>query len=86
MEARYPNLVELGWRPFSAGQLWDDEDQRHIPVRVMAVHCGKLAVAGAGPERLIPPSLADADEDHPSVGDWLLAIARHSSLSASLLG
>jgi ribosome biogenesis GTPase len=40
----------------------------------MAVHRGKIAVAGAGSERLIPPDLAEpgAEDDQPAVGDWLL--------------
>jgi ribosome biogenesis GTPase len=40
----------------------------------LAVHRGKLAVAGAGTDRLITPSLpnADAEENQLAVGDWLL--------------
>jgi ribosome biogenesis GTPase len=69
-----PSLIELGWRPFFGAQLSEDETLRHHPVRVMAVHRGKIAVAGAGPEKLISPHFADihSEEDHPAVGDWLL--------------
>jgi ribosome biogenesis GTPase len=74
MESHDPSLVELGWRPFFDTQVSDDEDMRCLPVRVMSVHRGQIAVAGAGPERMIPPHLADTqtEEDHPTVGDWLL--------------
>jgi ribosome biogenesis GTPase len=74
MEARVSGLEELGWRPFFAAQLSADEQHRCHPMRVMAVHRGLIAVAGAGLEKLIPPKLsqADADDDHPAVGDWLL--------------
>lgn len=67
-------LEELGWRPFFSAQISVDEDAGCHPVRVMAVHRGKIAVAGAGSTRLIPPYLPDAlmPEDHPTVGDWLL--------------
>lgn len=68
------NLIELGWRPFFDAQLSEDEDLGCHPVRVMAVHRGKIAVEGAGGERLISPNFAktDAEDDHPTVGDWLL--------------
>ena len=68
------DLAELGWRPFFSSQLTPDESAHLQPVRVMAVHRGKIAVAGAGSENLITPSLphADAEEYHPAVGDWLL--------------
>jgi ribosome biogenesis GTPase len=67
-------LEELGWRPFFSAQMSGiDADGCH-PVRVMAVHRGKIAVAGAGTARMIPPYIADATvpEEHPTVGDWLL--------------
>lgn len=68
------HLAELGWTGFFSSQLAPEEDARLQPVRVMAVHRGKLAVAGAGAEHLITPQLphADAEEYHPAVGDWLL--------------
>ena len=74
MTSRDPSLTELGWRPFFNAQLSADEVSRFCPVRVMAVHRGKLTVAGAGPEVLIPSRLshAEPEEDHPTVGDWLL--------------
>ena len=74
-----PGLADLGWRPFFAGQLSPDEAARSCPVRVMAVHRGQLAVAGAGgapglAERTIPPFVpkAETEEDHATVGDWVL--------------
>ena len=78
MAAADPRLTELGWRPFFAAQVSEDEAERLCAVRVLAVHRGKLSVAGAGPqgviESLIPPYIprAQSEEDHATVGDWLL--------------
>lgn len=74
MQLNGPGLDELGWRPFFDSQLSHEEVQRCQAVRIMAVHRGKIAVAGAGQTMLIPPDLAEpgADGDHPAVGDWLL--------------
>jgi len=81
-----PQLVELGWTPFFDAQVSDDEGARYRPVRVMAVYRGKIAVAGAGMEALIAPRIpgADADENRPAVGDWLL-LDRDSHLPIRLL-
>lgn len=67
-------LDELGWRPFFSEQVSADEASECYPVRVMAVHRGKIAVAGARSEQLIPPHITNSgvDDDHPTVGDWLL--------------
>lgn len=73
-------LIELGWKQFFAAQLSHEEAATLCPVRVMAVHRGKIAVAGAQGEWLIPPHVQKATgeaatgsaEDHPTVGDWLL--------------
>jgi len=67
-------LEDLGWRPFFSAQVSEEDDAGCHPARVMAVHRGKIAVAGAGATRQIPPYVADAavPEDHPTVGDWLL--------------
>ncbi|MEL0211799.1 MAG: hypothetical protein VW891_14675 [Novosphingobium sp.] len=69
-----PELAELGWTPFFSAQLSSEEDAQCLPVRVMAVHRGKIAVAGAGMEMLISPGIpgADAAANRPAVGDWLL--------------
>jgi ribosome biogenesis GTPase len=69
-----PDLVDLGWRPFFSAQLTPEECSRLRPVRVMAVHRGKIAVAGAGSEQLITPAIpnTDAEEYQAAVGDWLL--------------
>ena len=74
MDAPTHTLAELGWRPFFSAQVSDDEATRCQPVRVMAVHRGKIAVAGDGSAQLVDPHLADVgtEEDHPTVGDWLL--------------
>jgi ribosome biogenesis GTPase len=70
-----PNdLLELGWKSFFAEQLSSEEASHLEPVRVMAVHKGKLAVAGAELCEAITPSLphGHADESQLTVGDWLL--------------
>jgi len=67
-------LEELGWRPFFSEQVSGEEAEQCRPVRVMAVHRGKIAVRGAGLQREISPYIAGAlpSDDHPTVGDWLL--------------
>ena len=92
MEATVPDipgsLDELGWRPFFSAQVSDDEDLQCSPVRVMAVHRGKIAVAGAGIDKLVRPKHAPTDaeeEDHPAVGDWML-IDRATSEAGRILG
>ncbi len=67
-------LADLGWKPFFSEQLSGEDEFRCLPVRVMAVHRGVIAVAGAGLECLISPHLASSrdEEDRPAVGDWLL--------------
>lgn len=67
-------LEDLGWRAFFSDQVTDDEASYCHPVRVMSVHRGKIAVAGAGSEGFISPHIqgASAADDHPTVGDWLL--------------
>lgn len=70
----HQTLEDLGWRPFFSAQISEDDGAGCHPARVMAVHRGKIAVAGAETIRMIPPYVADASvaEDHPTVGDWLL--------------
>jgi ribosome biogenesis GTPase len=67
-------LDELGWKPYFSEQLSNEEAVQSHPVRVMAVHRGKLAVAGAGSQGFIPPNIPGAapEDDHPTVGDWIL--------------
>jgi ribosome biogenesis GTPase len=74
MDVPTQTLAELGWRSFFSGQISSDEETRCIPVRVIAVHRGKIAVAGAGFAEFVDPHLpgANGEEDHPTVGDWLL--------------
>lgn len=81
-----PRLAELGWTPFFSAQISSEEDARCRPVRVMAVHRGKIAVAGAGMGLLISPRIpgADAAANRPAVGDWLL-LDRDSLLPTRLL-
>ncbi|MET0241666.1 MAG: ribosome small subunit-dependent GTPase A [Sphingobium sp.] len=51
-----------------------DAETHHHPVRVLSVHRGKIAVAGAASLRFVNPHMPDAvdEDDHPTVGDWLL--------------
>lgn len=69
-----PTLAELGWTAFFSNQVSEEEHNRCIPVRVMSVHRGKIAVLGENVQRLVSPYLpdAEADEYHPTAGDWLL--------------
>jgi ribosome biogenesis GTPase / thiamine phosphate phosphatase len=87
MESPGPDLDELGWRAFFSAQVADDEELRCRPVRVMAVHRGKIAIAGSGFDKLIAPkhAPADAEEDHPAVGDWML-IDRETFEPVRILG
>lgn len=67
-------LIELGWRPFFDQQVSGSERETTVPVRVTAVHRGKIAVSGVGLDLLISPHIsADGGvEGHPTVGDWIL--------------
>lgn len=74
MEQPDPDLADLGWTPFFSTQLSATEDAQGLPVRVMAVHRGMIAVAGAGLDCLVSSRLPGerGEEDRPTVGDWLL--------------
>lgn len=67
-------LATLGWNSFFSEQVSDVEALQCRPVRVMAVHRGKIAVAGEGGQLSITPYISGAlpSDDHPTVGDWLL--------------
>jgi ribosome biogenesis GTPase len=67
-------LEDLGWRAFFSEQVSVEEAQHCHPVRVMAVHRGKIAVSGAGVQHSVVPNIPGAapSDDHPTVGDWLL--------------
>jgi len=80
-------LEALGWRPWFAEQVTPEEAGLCLPVRVMAVHRGKIAVAGAGFRRFVSPYIPDAgpSDDHPTVGDWLL-VDRATMLPVRVLG
>ncbi|MET0271054.1 MAG: GTPase RsgA, partial [Sphingomonas sp.] len=74
MNAIDPSLLALGWNDHFARQLSPEEAAYHRPMRVMAVHRGKIAVAGSGWVGFVPPNIQGAapTDDHPTVGDWLL--------------
>jgi ribosome biogenesis GTPase len=67
-------LDDLGWKPYFSDQVSGEEAGHTHPVRVMAVHRGKIEVASAGSRGLITPYIPGAgpEDDHPTVGDWLL--------------
>lgn len=71
------SLEELGWRAWFGEQVDEAEALHCLPVRVMAVHRGKIAIAGAGFQCLVSPYITGAapSDDHPTVGDWLLVNA-----------
>jgi ribosome biogenesis GTPase / thiamine phosphate phosphatase len=74
MKSTDETLEELGWNPFFSEQVSVEEARQCHPVRVMAVHRGKIAVTGAGVQHSITPYILGAlpTDDHPTVGDWLL--------------
>jgi ribosome biogenesis GTPase len=74
MTATHETLEDLGWKHWFSDQLSVEEVEHSHPVRVMAVHRGKIAVAGAGSQGFIAPKIPGAGpaDDHPTVGDWLL--------------
>ena len=71
MDSVDKTLDELGWRPFFSAQMSELGDSGSRPFRVMAVHRGKIVVAGEGGALDIQPGFGDglAAEDHPTVGD-----------------
>ena len=74
MKLTTETLDDLGWKPYFSDQVSSDEAGQTHPVRVMAVHRGKIAVSGAGSQGFVTPYIPGAgpDDDHPTVGDWLL--------------
>ena len=74
MKSTNETLEDLGWKAYFGDQLTEEEAERCHPVRVMAVHRGKIAVTGAGSQGLIAPNIPGAGpaDIHPTVGDWLL--------------
>ena len=74
MKPTYETLEDLGWRAYFSDQLTAEDVQHRHPVRVMAVHRGKIAVAGAASQGFVAPKIPGASptDDYPTVGDWLL--------------
>lgn len=72
MSAIDPRLFDLGWDAHFAEQVSPEDDA--FPVRVMSVHRGKIAVAGARWDGFVLPYIqgAQPSDDHPTVGDWLM--------------
>jgi len=65
------NLKTLGWRSFFATQTAGLDEAVLMPVRVMAVHRGRVDVAGEGIDASVALSGKAAELDI-TVGDWLL--------------
>ena len=65
-------LESLGWRNFFAAQF--DTDTPSVPARVMAVHRGRVDVAGNDFEFSVPLS-GNSAEVQITVGDWVLVDA-----------
>lgn len=59
-------LEQLGWQPFFADQVAEEDLQETPPVRVTEAHRSGLRVQGDGINELVPPKLA------ATVGDWVL--------------
>jgi ribosome biogenesis GTPase len=78
MTSAHQTLEDLGWKPWFSDQVSAEEERFCHPVRVMAVHRGKIAVAGAVAEGFVAPHIQGAApaDDHPTVGDWLLIDGR----------
>lgn len=71
-------LKDLGWTDRVQAEVMPEEELLCMPVRVLAVHRGQIAVAGLGTDaseqQMISPYIRGANESdaHPTVGDWLL--------------
>ena len=74
MQSTDETLEELGWKACFREQVTSEEAGQCHPVRVMAVHRGRITVAGAGSQGFISPYIPGAGplDDHPTIGDWLL--------------
>ncbi len=64
-------LTALGWRAHFAAQLIEPDDTALTISRVMAVHRGRIEVAGQGGDRLVDLTPASAGLGI-TVGDWVL--------------
>jgi ribosome biogenesis GTPase len=83
MELSGPTLAQLGWRTFFSEQVSVEQSSTCQPVRVMAVHRGRVTVSGEGFEDDSISSSLPAPggaEDRPTVGDWLLIDRKTRSL------
>ncbi len=70
-----PNtLQDLGWNDHFGAQWTPDDAADAYPARVMAVHRGTIAVSDGVTQRFVSPYIrgAQPDDDHPTVGDWVL--------------
>ncbi|WP_297339911.1 ribosome small subunit-dependent GTPase A [Pseudophaeobacter sp.] len=59
-------LEKLGWQPFFADQVVEEDLEQTPPGRVVEAHRSGLRVQGDGIDQLVPPKLA------ATVGDWVL--------------
>ncbi|MFT5341363.1 MAG: ribosome biogenesis GTPase [Paracoccaceae bacterium] len=66
MKRDYSTLKTLGWQPYFAQQVSEEERTEMPPVRVTEVHRSSLRVIGDDLDTTIPPN------QNVTVGDWLL--------------
>jgi ribosome biogenesis GTPase len=68
-----PTLTDLGWSPFFQSQLSIEDLENLIAARVIAAHRGAIDVLSTTGECRLPlPNTDRADDDIPTVGDWVL--------------
>lgn len=74
MTPTHHTLEDLGWNAGFSDAISPGEATHCHPVRVLSVHRGKIAVSNGGPPQFISPYIPGArpEDDHPTVGDWLL--------------
>lgn len=67
-------LKDLGWTSAFQAQTAEDDLEQVTPVRVMAVHRGRITVAGPDVAEDVHPHIPDAEreEEFATIGDWIL--------------
>jgi ribosome biogenesis GTPase len=72
MTTDFTGLAAFGWSNHFQSQLTDEDFDGGAPMRVLAVHRTGLDAASAELTLRVPPLVAPDDEDHATVGDWLV--------------
>ena len=76
-------LQQLGWRSFFDAQLADHDRNSQRPARVMALHRGRIDIAGEGLPECLALSGRSAELD-VTVGDWVLVDIRGPRIAQRL--